>query len=317
MARTNPILVTGAHKAGTTWVGHMLCASGEAGYIHEPFNIDHVPGWGAARFPYWWQYICHENEAPFIDPVRDILSFRYPLRSQLRYARRPRSAARLVRDWTRSLADRGRRALPLMKDPIAFFSTEWLAERFEVTPVVMIRHPAAFVGSIVRYGHAFDFREWTRQPLLMRDALAPFATQVHGYADSPPDLIDQAVLMWNAIYGVAKRYRHDHPGWAFVRHEDLSLRPEDGFRSLYLALGLDWNERAESRIRDHSTSEGSRLHIPWREPADVKRSSRSQVRTWQRRLSAEEIDRVHAGVEEIASSFYAEEDWAVDEAAVD
>ena len=33
-----PILVTGSHKAGTTWVGEMLAASRRVGYISEPFN---------------------------------------------------------------------------------------------------------------------------------------------------------------------------------------------------------------------------------------------------------------------------------------
>jgi LPS sulfotransferase NodH len=39
-----PILVTGAHRSGTTWVGKILCASGEAAYISEPLNLWHRPG---------------------------------------------------------------------------------------------------------------------------------------------------------------------------------------------------------------------------------------------------------------------------------
>ena len=37
-----PILVTGAHRSGTTWVGRMLCASGEAHYVSEPFNVGKI-----------------------------------------------------------------------------------------------------------------------------------------------------------------------------------------------------------------------------------------------------------------------------------
>lgn len=33
-----PILVTGARRWGTTWVGHTLALSPDVGYIHEPFH---------------------------------------------------------------------------------------------------------------------------------------------------------------------------------------------------------------------------------------------------------------------------------------
>ena len=35
-----PILVTGSHRSGSTWLGQMIGASDAVGYIHEPFNID-------------------------------------------------------------------------------------------------------------------------------------------------------------------------------------------------------------------------------------------------------------------------------------
>ena len=41
---TKPILVTGSHRSGTTWVGKMLAATGSVGYIHEPFNLKNRPG---------------------------------------------------------------------------------------------------------------------------------------------------------------------------------------------------------------------------------------------------------------------------------
>ncbi|MCF8233846.1 MAG: hypothetical protein K9G67_15655 [Bacteroidales bacterium] len=33
------ILVTGAHRSGTTWVGHVMREAPEVHYIHEPFNV--------------------------------------------------------------------------------------------------------------------------------------------------------------------------------------------------------------------------------------------------------------------------------------
>ena len=49
-----PILVTGAHRSGTTWVGKMLAASREVAYISEPLNKWHRPGVMAIPVEYWY-----------------------------------------------------------------------------------------------------------------------------------------------------------------------------------------------------------------------------------------------------------------------
>ena len=36
MIDTKPILVTGSHRSGSTWVGKMLATSPSVNYIHEP-----------------------------------------------------------------------------------------------------------------------------------------------------------------------------------------------------------------------------------------------------------------------------------------
>ena len=40
-----PILVTGAHRTGTTWVGKMLSANSQTAYMSEPLNVLHRPGY--------------------------------------------------------------------------------------------------------------------------------------------------------------------------------------------------------------------------------------------------------------------------------
>ena len=46
---------------------------------------------------------------------------------------------------------------PLLKDPIAIMSCEWLAETFNMDVIVVIRHPAAFVASLKVAGWEFAF----------------------------------------------------------------------------------------------------------------------------------------------------------------
>jgi hypothetical protein len=52
-----PILVTGSHRSGTTWVGRMISLDIDVGYIHEPFNISLPPGYNKLELNYWFTYI--------------------------------------------------------------------------------------------------------------------------------------------------------------------------------------------------------------------------------------------------------------------
>ena len=98
MPRDTPILVTGSHRSGSTWVGQMLAAGSEVGYIREPFSVLHRPGVLDMRFPYWFPYICAENEGPYVAPVRDMLAFRYHVGAGLRGIRTPTDAGKLAND---------------------------------------------------------------------------------------------------------------------------------------------------------------------------------------------------------------------------
>ena len=76
--RPRPILVTGAHRSGTTWVGRVLAAADTpVGYIWEPFNPRHRPGTFPIRFPHYFHYVCAENGAACAGPIADMLAFRY------------------------------------------------------------------------------------------------------------------------------------------------------------------------------------------------------------------------------------------------
>ncbi|UCF28983.1 MAG: sulfotransferase family protein, partial [Chloroflexota bacterium] len=60
--QSSPILVTGAHRSGTTWVGKMLAAGRETAYISEPLNVWHRPGVLRVPTQYWYTYINEDNQ---------------------------------------------------------------------------------------------------------------------------------------------------------------------------------------------------------------------------------------------------------------
>jgi hypothetical protein len=287
----------------------MLCASQEAGYIHEPFNPSRSPGWFPEPLPYWFMYVTEENEEPYVRLVEDVLALRYPLRSLAR-SRSLRDVAQQVPEAARSVVYRLRGRRTLLKDPMALFSAEWLARRFGMEVVVMIRHPAAFVSSIKKLNWGFDYeRNWLAQELLMRDLLGPHSASFEDYRGEV-DLVGEGIVMWNAMYDVVRGYRDRHPGWHFVKYDDLADDPASGFRDLYAGLGLTWDRRARREV-ERSTSTANVKEVPaWRRRA-IRRDSRAAKRTWAQRLTPEEVQRVRRGVAEVAASFYGDEDWAV------
>ena len=106
----------------------------------------------------------------------------------------------MARDAWRFARNRRRRAVPLLKDPIAVFSAEWLADTFSARPVLLVRHPAAFAASIKRLRLRHPFGDFLAQPLMMRDWLSPYAAELERFAAREQEIVDQAILLWNVIH---------------------------------------------------------------------------------------------------------------------
>lgn len=277
----------------------MLCLADGLTYVHEPFNPGVWPRWTPHPLPHRNLYVCAENEAEYLEPMRAVVERRFPWRAQVAECRTPGAAARLAKRSLVAAAGRVRGGATLLKDPIAVFSAEWLAERFDLHVVVMVRGPLAFASSIKRLGWAFDFANWAGQDLLMRDAVAEFDAAVRRAAADPPDLIDQAILTWNATYAHLDRLRVAHPDWLFVDYEALAADPEAGFGRLYGQLGLRLDERRRARITSH-TRQGNVADVPAGEKGGIRRDSRAAVDTWRHRLDPAEVDRVLAGTRAVA-----------------
>jgi hypothetical protein len=306
-ARRRPILVTGAHRSGTTWAGRVLAAAPTpVGYLWEPFNPRHRPGAFPIRFPHYFHYVCAENGAGLVGPLADALAFRYRPGAELPSLRSARDAGRMGRDWWRSARNRRRGATALVKDPIALFSSEWLADTFDMRVLVMIRHPAPFAASLRRRGWRHRFADFLDQPLLMRDHLGPWEAQLRAAAARPPDILGEAILLWNILYTMVDGLRERRSDWSFARHEDLARDPVDGFRALYSALGLEWDAGVERLVRE--TSDASNPTDAVRADS-IRRSSAAHAGAWRTQMTAGDVERIRVGTEAVAARFYSAEDW--------
>lgn len=305
MSRMLPrsILITGSFRSGSTWVGRMIASHPRVAYLAEPLNVRQPP----SPVRHFLPYVTRANEPAFRAYLRGLLSFRDPALYQIAgpaWHRWPRRLGRSLRcRWHRL-----RRYRPLLKDPTAFFAADWLATAFDVQVVVLIRHPAAFASSLKRLRWHFDFNDFLAQPELMRDVLWPFEDAIHRAALSPPEPIDQAILLWRIFQAQAVRYEQAHPEWLFVRHEDLSSRPEAEFGQLFTKLSLRLTRKTRAILDEH-TRAGNPREAAEGVVHELHRDSRANVWSWAERLTADEVARVRRGTEDIASYFYSRADW--------
>jgi hypothetical protein len=303
-----PILVTGSHRSGSTWIGRMIAASDTVGYIHEPFNITRGPGICRTRFTYWFNYIRPGTGGSVDDDYRRMLDFRYNYLAQALRVRSWTDGKVLVRDGGRFLGSRTRRARPLVKDPMALFSAEWFAETFDGQVVVIARHPAAFASSIKLDGWTHPFSHFSEQPALIEDHLEPFRAEIEEFVREEHDILDQATLLWRLVHHAIAGYRARHPDWLFVRHEDLSREPIEGFGALFEALDIPYTEDVQQAILRSSSPSNPGDRAENRHLFHT-RDSRANVDNWRRRLTPAEIERVRTRVADVSPLFYGDDEW--------
>jgi hypothetical protein len=300
-----PILVTGAHRSGTTWLGRALAVAEGTRYLDELFRPpDGLIPWGPP-VELWFQYVTPENEARFIDPVARALAFAAPRLRQIPQIRKVDHVRRVLIALSASAGARATLMRPIVKDPAALFSSEWLADRFGVVPIVMVRNPGAFVASIVRLGWRHPLRHFLQQPELMERHLASFESEIYDAAARPLAPMDEAILLWRILYTHVEYLRCAHDDWIFLRHEDLSLDPISQFERLYEQLGLHWSDRVAAALQPFVNGSKSASADPFQ----VRRNATENLWEWRRTLSSQDILHVRRRTDDVAALYYASDEW--------
>lgn len=116
----------------------------------EPFNRSH-PRLGLIdlKFDNWFQYINHENGPFYFDQIKKCLSFSMIWGVGLSAIRSGKEFLKLVRDYYHCMQYRRAGVRPLVKEPTAIFMAPWFSETFDSGVIMLIRHPAAFVSSLI------------------------------------------------------------------------------------------------------------------------------------------------------------------------
>jgi hypothetical protein len=290
-------------------VGKMIAASPSVGYISEPFNLEHSRGIFNAATDRWYTAVSERNGGVYEEALRNAINFRYDPVASARNLKDPRGVAKLIFEYSRTCLYRweGRRAL--LKDPLALFAAEWIAEKFDAQVVVLVRHPAAFVNSLIKARWRHPFSHFLEQPELMAEHLAPFRKEIESLVDGKNDILDEATLLWRATHHTIAKYRQAHPDWVFVRHEDLSRNPVAGFEPIFEHLGIEYTPHAKRTIELY-TRQGNPIERTGEPmPPAVRLDSRRNADRWVYRLSHEQIERIRGRSADVWPDFYTSQEW--------
>lgn len=297
-----PILVTGAHLSGSTWIGKIIASAPGIKYIHEPFNVEITRYQYKSPLKYWFQHVSPGHDKKYEVEVKQYLQTFYKLRlssflKDLSQVHSVKKVASLLID----AKDKITKPRPLFKDPIALLSSEWIAKTMNADIIISVRHPAAFTASLKMKNWDFNFNNFVQQHQLTDTYLQPLKETIHEYALSKQDVISQGILLWNILYGVTKQYDLKYKDkWQIIRNEDLSLNPFEQFKSMFQKLDIKFNDKIASEIQ--KTTGGALYN-------KTSRDSKSNISTWKQRLTPEEIERIKEGTREVWPHFYSEENW--------
>lgn len=290
MQTNKPLLVTGIHRSGSTWLANMLSLNKDVILIDEPFNIEKWAYKLGGLTNIYYTYV------PNIDEDKARIAFQKVLDNKTRRV----FSKRKVEHWLRFTRNKRK----VIKDPISALSSEWLYSNFDMDILVLVRHPAAYVNSLQRMDWNFPFHHLIQQDKLMENELNDLRTDI----ESPPDdFIGQAALSWKCIYKVLSNYLERNE-WAFRRHEDLALNPVQEIKRLYEIFDLRWNEEVESKIIEHtratnpSSINSNKTHV-------LKRDSKDLATKWKKNLSVSQIERIKEVTFPICEQFYSDDDW--------
>jgi hypothetical protein len=196
----------------------------------------------------------------------------------------------------------------ILKDPIALLSADWVSRVFNGNMVVLIRHPAAFASSLKRMQWGFPFEHLLAQDELINHYFSAFHNKIEFYASTNQSIVNQAAFLWVLLHTVILHFKKEHPDWVYIRHEDISRKPVENFKTLFRKLGLRYTHHVDAYIRE-TTRDSNPAEANDNKAHQLQRNSKANVLNWKKRLTMEEIDVVRKITDEVAYRFYGADEW--------
>ncbi|MCS3626926.1 hypothetical protein GGP53_000755 [Salinibacter ruber] len=311
MTSQKRVLVTGAMRSGTTFVGNVLSHPQPLFYLHEPFN----PTWGIEGADEWLAYVRDEDSeyARRVDRFFDV-DFTY--KSPIGEGSLKGAIKKVVggEHYWRGLFYRyvaQHYSGMLVKDPLSVLMSRYMHERYGVAVVALVRHPAAFYYSHKRLGWDFDLSNLREQPHLLNDHLEQ---EAHLLEQTDWTYPERLAILWRCVNKVLKDFSDtfaEEDTWTLKRHEDICSRPIQEFGDVFRRLSLDFSLSVKQYIRE-STSRRNPTSAQNKETHQLQRNSEEVAYYWKQEITPEERDQIRSITEPVSSHFYMGESWNIE-----
>lgn len=285
----SPILVTGSHRSGSTWVGKCIESSDQIVYLAEPLR--HTNSMQKIYFndlnaKIWFPAIKYQSTEIYNRAYEKIFynGFHFYDLNFSTY-RGIKDSIKVLRDI--NLNNKRR----LLKDPIALFSADWLYENYHTQNIVLIRSPLAFISSLKKNNWHHNFNDFLVQRELMKNELKPFSSKIEKYSVEKHSVIDQGILLANIFNQQILSLKIKYPDWHFIELEKLQKEPFKEFETIFKYLNMTFSTKTKEYILQTTSSNNitdrsdDNVHV-------LERNSAELVNVYKSRLTPQEIEKI-------------------------
>jgi hypothetical protein len=190
----------------------------------------------------------------------------------------------------------------LYKSPFSSLSSYYLAEKYNMKVVVLIRHPAAFYYSMKKRGWHMNPEDFLKQKTLIDDYLDSIDSDIFNF-DSK---IEKIINEWKVVYSVLLDYILKSDNFIPVRHMDICYEPLNIFRDLFQSLNLEFTEKIENEIISMTSNQNN---TDTEKKHDFNRNSKGIPDIWKKKLSKNEKFIIKEKTEELSKEYFDNKTW--------
>ena len=283
------IFLCGNGRSGTSWIGETLAQAENVQYYREPCHPGPNGVRGEEEDAIWGSYVAPNGAHPYFERILDHV-FKGQYWPEI-YG---------VSAFPKRLL---RRPRVLVKEVASYSSLEWVLARWPVQPVIVIRHPGAYLASVERLeqqtAEIARYRILKSHPALRDGVLQGLGAHL--------DKIDDVLGAMTASWAIRNRIVLMSPSlpedMIFATYETIAEDPVAGFRNLYAKLDLGWNETIAEWIRKKTTTSAEGHYT-------TARISSERIHAWKAQISPEDQTRIRQILEPFDLPIYnTASDW--------
>jgi hypothetical protein len=311
------IFLFSSPRSGSTWIAKAFDSHPDTLYLHEPDIVDR----GNELLPHWFEGDAGEyqeraktylarlmaNRSLRTLGTRPFFSKAYRpefargIRTGLIYAGKGLEKAGLSSVSERmAIPDLARSGGPAPRIVIKSVSALGRAEALTrsgqaLSPILLLRHPCAYVQSYLRGNRMGVMREPPRLGRLLRTRSA---RRLQAEAGDSEDFTTRLAWEWLLANSEAQA-AITQAGGIVIRYEDITAGPEKELRPLFARLGLDWSEQTTQFLKTSAAGDGSYYSLA--------RDPMAAANKWKREMEPDQIEKVRTIVcrDPIGESYFA------------